>query len=127
MRILRARSARPSVSELGSGSRRGFAATGEGTESPRRSCRARVVAGAASVPVQPGADVLGLESEGLADALERERPLTVVAREPRDDLAQALGGYPVPGRQGLQVEVDRVPENPQHQPMRSRFAGAAAG
>src|SRR5690348_4463113 len=35
-RSIRARSARPSASEPGSGPRRGFAAAGEGTESPRR-------------------------------------------------------------------------------------------
>src|SRR6187455_1524944 len=47
---LRARSARPSASEPGSGPRRGFAATGEGTESPRILDLRR----AEEIPAEPG-------------------------------------------------------------------------
>src|SRR6185369_16360192 len=73
---LRARSARPSASEPGSGPRRGFAATGEGTESPRILVGAdrREPQGAYRVRL---ADVVRREDQG---ASLRSRMTSAVAR-----------------------------------------------
>ena len=86
---------------------------------------AQAFAALPALPVEPGADVVRFEPEGLADALERERPLTVVAREPRDDLAEPLRRDAIARRQRLQIEIDGIPQDPQHQTMHRRFACAA--
>ena len=83
--------------------------------------RAGALPDPSSPSIEPAPDVIGIEPERLADALERERPLTVVAREPGHDFSQALGGDPVARRERLQIEVDGIAQDSEHQSVSSRF------